>query len=113
VSAGGTVDISLHEKNLDGSLKELCAASGGPWGGTYVDKNYIDWLKEMFGEAAIERLKRESMGDYFDIVRELESKKTRSIASDSDDLITLRVSASLKKYHEEAEKNKLYQKLQY
>jgi len=104
------VDISVHEKNRDGSLKELRAASGGPWGGTYVDKNYLDWLTEMFGEGAMKRLKRDSMVDYIDMLREFESKK-RSIALDSGDLITFRVSAALKEYHEESDKESIVSKI--
>jgi len=104
------VDVSVHEKNLNGTLKELHAASGGPWGGTCVDKNYIEWLTQMFGKGAIERLKRESMGDYVDMIREFENKK-RSIAPDTKGLITLRVSAALKEYHEESDEENIVSKI--
>jgi len=108
--AGGTVDVSVHEKNLDGTLKELHRASGGPWGGTCVDKSYIDWLTQMFGMETIERLKRESMGDYVDMLREFENKK-RSIAPDTKGLITLRVSAALKEYHDESDEENIVSKI--
>jgi hypothetical protein len=39
---GGTADISVHEKLIDCSLKELHKASGGPWGGTVVDDNFLE-----------------------------------------------------------------------
>jgi len=100
----------VHEKNLDGSLKELRAASGGPWGGTCVDGSYIDWLTQMFGQVAMERLKRELMGDYFDMLREFENKK-RSIAPDTNGLITLRVSVALKEYQDENEKENIVSKI--
>ncbi|XP_060603676.1 heat shock 70 kDa protein 12B-like [Ruditapes philippinarum] len=64
---GGTADISVHEKKADGSLKEIHKASGGPWGGTAVDKNYFDWLTNLFGERTMERFKKEQMADYFDV----------------------------------------------
>lgn len=35
---GGTVDITVHEVQAKGYLKELFKASGGNWGGTYIDK---------------------------------------------------------------------------
>ncbi|WAR14075.1 HS12A-like protein [Mya arenaria] len=35
---GGTADISVHERNPDGTLKEIHKASGGPWGGTNWEK---------------------------------------------------------------------------
>ena len=31
------MDITAHEVLVDGGLKELYKASGGDWGGTYVD----------------------------------------------------------------------------
>ncbi|WAR31119.1 HS12B-like protein [Mya arenaria] len=31
---GGTVDVSVHERNDNGTLKEIHKASGGAWGGT-------------------------------------------------------------------------------
>jgi len=108
--AGGTVDVSVHEKNLDGSLKELHAASGGPWGGTCVDKCYIEWLTQMFGKEAIKRLKRESMGDYVDMLRDFENKK-RSIAPDTTGLITLRVCVALKEYHDESDEENIVSKI--
>ena len=108
--SGGTVDVSVHEKNLDGTLKELHRASGGPWGGTCVDSSYIDWLTQMFGKEAIERLKRESMGDYVDMLRDIESKK-RSIAPDTTGFITLRVSAALKEYHDESAEENIVSKI--
>ena len=35
---GGTIDITVHEVQQDGHLKELYHANGGAWGGTFVDK---------------------------------------------------------------------------
>ena len=35
---GGTIDITVHEVQSDGHLKELYNANGGPWGGAFVDK---------------------------------------------------------------------------
>ncbi|WAR31398.1 HS12B-like protein [Mya arenaria] len=33
-----------------GSLKEIHKSSGGPWGGMYVDENYIAFIRKIFGE---------------------------------------------------------------
>ena len=35
---GGTIDITVHEVQSDGHLKELYNANGGAWGGAFVDK---------------------------------------------------------------------------
>lgn len=37
---GGTVDITVHEVQPGGFLKELYKANGGNWGGTYIDKSF-------------------------------------------------------------------------
>ncbi|XP_052799179.1 heat shock 70 kDa protein 12B-like [Mya arenaria] len=95
---GGTADISVHEKMQDGSLKEIHKASGGPWGGTAVDLNYMKWLTNLFGEATMEQFKDQEMADYFDIQREFETKK-RNILPDTTGMITFRVAASLKEIH--------------
>ncbi|WAR04867.1 HS12A-like protein [Mya arenaria] len=92
---GGTADISVHEKQANGTLKEIHKASGGPWGGIYVDDNYITMLSEVFGTRAIEELKREEMADYFDILREFETKK-RTFSTKTKDKITFRISATLR-----------------
>jgi len=85
VYAGGTVDVSVHEKNHDGTLTELHRASGGPLGGTNVDDNYIAWLTTMFREDAIKRLKSEVMRDYFDLLREFEIKKRSVLPETKND----------------------------
>jgi len=95
------VDASVHEKKMDGTLKQLHRPSGGPWGGTKVDDKYIAWLTEMFGKGAMRNLKKESMGDYLDILREFESKK-RSVTPDSEGKITLRIPGALNRYHTDA-----------
>jgi len=100
----------VHEKNLDGTLKELHRASGGPWGGTCVDDAYIAWLTKLFGVKAMEKLKREAMGEYIDLLREFENKK-RNIATTTDGQVTLRVSVALKEYQEKCEEETIEAKI--
>lgn len=92
---GGTADITVHEKLNDGTLKELHKASGGPWGGTYVDNNYLQWMEKLFGKLAMDRFKKEEMADYFYMLRGFESIK-RTISVESNDPITFRIPVSLK-----------------
>ncbi|XP_053384646.1 heat shock 70 kDa protein 12B-like [Mercenaria mercenaria] len=107
---GGTADISVHEKLCNGQLKELHKASGGPWGGSYVDKNYIKCVTDIFGTESIEKFKLEQMADFFDIQREFETKK-RGIKGDTEGKITFKISASLKEIYNESEKESLTDKL--
>ncbi|XP_052761269.1 heat shock 70 kDa protein 12A-like [Mya arenaria] len=92
---GGTADISVHERKPDGTLKEIHKASGGPWGGIYVDENYMKMLNELFGEKALTDLRKTEMNDYFDVTREFEHKK-RSFDTDKTKQIIVRISASLR-----------------
>ncbi|WAR14058.1 HS12A-like protein [Mya arenaria] len=92
---GGTADISVHERKPDGTLKEIHKASGGPWGGIYVDKKYMEMINKLFGENALTDLRKTDMNDYFDITREFEYKK-RSFDTVKTKQFFLRISASLR-----------------
>ena len=99
----------MYEKNLDGSLKELHRASGGPWGGTCVDKNYIDWLTQMFGEQAMERMKQ-NLEDYVYMLREFENKKS-SLTPETKGRITLSAFWPLMEYHKESDEENIASKI--
>ncbi|XP_052816567.1 heat shock 70 kDa protein 12B-like isoform X2 [Mya arenaria] len=108
---GGTADISVHEKNIDGTLKEIHKASGGPWGGTCVDHNFISWLTKIFGKTTMTRFKEEQMEDYFGLLREFETKK-RTVTPDTDGLVTFRLPFGLRTIHVEVEKQNIEKKLE-
>jgi len=91
----------VHKKNPDGTLKELHPPSGGPWGGTFVDENYIKWLTEMFGEATMKQFKDDSMDDFIDMLREFEMQK-KHIFSDKQDVVVFKIYLSLLECHEKS-----------
>ena len=88
------MDVSVHEKNPDGTLKELHRPSGGPWGGTTVDNHYIAWMTQLFGRNAIKELTADFMADYLYMLREFENKK-RTVTPDLNQKIILRVPYAL------------------
>lgn len=45
---GGTIDVALYKIIGDNNIELLQAASGGNWGSTYVDENYLALLQEVF-----------------------------------------------------------------
>jgi len=94
----------------NGKLKAIHRASGGPWGGIYVDQNYLAMLTEVFGTKAIEELKITEMGDYVDIMREFETKK-RDFSSKKGDKVTFRISAALRESFDKYEKGNLKAKI--
>ncbi|XP_052819941.1 heat shock 70 kDa protein 12A-like [Mya arenaria] len=92
---GGTADISVHERKSDGTLKEIHKASCGPWGGIFVDKNYMVMLGRLYGEKALIDLRKTEMSDYFDITRDFEHKK-RSFHAENTNPVFVRLSVSLR-----------------
>lgn len=52
-AGGGTVDVTAHQVTADGKVKEIIRPTGGNWGGTRVDEEYIDLIKCLIGETAI------------------------------------------------------------
>lgn len=97
--SGGTADISVHENIQQGKLEEVHKASGGPWGGTYVDKAYTMFLEKIFGKEALEELKKSEMSEYFDILRAFETKK-RLFSKTGVDMIMLKTSFVLRQLSE-------------
>lgn len=91
--AGGTVDITVHAVQDDGTLSEVTKASGGAWGGTQVDDAFLAFLQEIVGKDFLEEFKDEQTADFVDMMREFEVKK-RAISSKSSGMITMRVAAS-------------------
>ncbi|XP_053391497.1 heat shock 70 kDa protein 12A-like [Mercenaria mercenaria] len=96
---GGTADITVHQKMDNGNLKELYTASGGAWGGNEVDKANISKLSDIVGSDAMENFKRKNMSDYFDLLREFETKK-RTITTDTDGKIRFKIPITLREFSE-------------
>ena len=49
---GGTVDITMHKVECTQPLQlsEVRAPSGGPWGSTFVDKEFEEFLRKLIGD---------------------------------------------------------------
>ncbi|XP_052760640.1 heat shock 70 kDa protein 12A-like [Mya arenaria] len=109
-AGGGTVDITVHEITQEGTLKELSMASGGPWGGTKVDDAFLALFNKITGVDIIERLKREYMEDYIELVRNFEMKK-RDI-TDKPGTTLIRIPVSVMDLAEEMTGKTLKQMLQ-
>ena len=77
---GGTADVTVHQVT-EGGVKELHHATGGAWGGTYVDKNFVQLLQHIFGEDVIKEYRAECPGDWVDLIsmRFETNKRTASL----------------------------------
>ena len=88
--SGGTADITVHEKLSNGSLKELCSASGGDCGGTSVDNAFYQIVVKLVGAPLLNIMKKGDPSAYLDIFREFETVK-RTVYTDKDDKVTMSI----------------------
>lgn len=78
----------MSEVLSTGQLREIYNATGGPWGGEYINGQIIKTLKEVFGWSLMGKLKSEDYDDYLQLIRNVEKKK-RGIKYDSDLSLTI------------------------
>ncbi|XP_053376516.1 heat shock 70 kDa protein 12B-like [Mercenaria mercenaria] len=74
-AGGGTIDITVHEVQPTGTVKEIKAASGGGWGGTLVDKAFEELLIDIVGKNVYSEFKKDQTEDWLDLCRDFEIKK--------------------------------------
>lgn len=91
---GGTADITVHERQVDGSLREVHKATGGPWGGTQVDEQFYQLLIRIIGAPVFQKFRDDYIGDFIDLQRELETKK-RVITTRTTGKVTIKVPSKL------------------
>ncbi|KAH3748383.1 hypothetical protein DPMN_182828 [Dreissena polymorpha] len=72
---GGTADVSIIQKLPANHVKVIHKASGGAWGGIYVDQNFLVYLDNVLGKGVLEELRKCHIQDYFELIREFETKK--------------------------------------
>ena len=72
---GGTIDITVHEILEDDKVREVKSASGGPWGGIYVDRKYHELLDQVFGKDFMNHLKCDHPSAWLSMQVDFEIKK--------------------------------------
>ena len=101
---GGTADIAYHSLDKrEGDtyiVRELAPPSGGPYGGTLVDRAFEELLEKIFGRhqkkkkhgetSFIGRLKSDYTDAWLDLMKEFEACKT-TLQGDSKDLVRFRL----------------------
>jgi hypothetical protein len=91
---GGTIDITAHEVQDDGRVKELIKATGGDWGGTSVDEKYMDFIKCLIGGTVTKKIMQDQSNIFFETCREFEVAK-RTIKPDSDMKFTVKIPSGI------------------
>ncbi|XP_062580516.1 heat shock 70 kDa protein 12A-like [Saccostrea cucullata] len=74
---GGTIDITTNKILPFGSLKEIKSARGGDYGGTMVDREFFDFLKDCIGSDYDDFI-REHLSEFHDLRHDLEIKKRQT-----------------------------------
>ena len=83
---GGTVDLTVHEMEEGGTLKELYKASGGAWGAIGIDKEFENLLVKIFGIDFIVSFKNTKPAGWVDLTIAFEAKKRTASPSKSNAL---------------------------
>ena len=92
---GGTVDITVHrvaQKTPDLLLDELSNPSGGPWGSTFIDAEFEEFVKKLVGADVFRRFKPSS--PWVEVMRAWEAVKlsydpSATLAGDSTKAINM------------------------
>ncbi|XP_052225981.1 heat shock 70 kDa protein 12A-like isoform X2 [Dreissena polymorpha] len=74
-AGGGTIDITVHEVCDVDSIKEIHHANGGDWGGTMIDREFLNFLCTITDTAVIGQFRENHMEDYIDLLQDIENKK--------------------------------------
>lgn len=85
---GGTVDLTVHEIEDTGTLKELYKASGGAWGAIGIDKEFEKLLVKIFGIDFVVSFKNTKPAGWVDLMIAFEAKKRTASPSKSNPLNT-------------------------
>lgn len=78
----------------DGHVKELIKSTGGSWGGTKVDEEYMDFLKRLIGDDTTKYIDENLPSLLFEARRDFESAK-HIIKPNSDKKINVRFPAKI------------------
>ncbi|XP_060582887.1 heat shock 70 kDa protein 12A-like [Ruditapes philippinarum] len=97
-AAGGTVDITVHEVQATGVVKEIQAASEDGWGGTLVDQAFEKLIIDVVGKRVYQDFKQESPDDWQDLWRDFDLKK-RTIKPDKETKVVMKIPETLREQY--------------
>jgi len=91
---GGTADLTVHKRKVDGNLEEVYVATGGAWGGVGVDRQFLIFITKLMGPDVMKEFSSTCADDLFDMYRCLETLK-RIITPSGTGNVTINIPASL------------------
>ncbi|XP_022801917.1 heat shock 70 kDa protein 12A-like isoform X1 [Stylophora pistillata] len=72
---GGTLDVTVHEKQDDGRIREIHKVTGGPYGGNKVNHQFEGLLDELFGAEKLYEYRKLFPIDWLHLKNDFEEKK--------------------------------------
>ncbi|XP_061189265.1 heat shock 70 kDa protein 12A-like [Saccostrea echinata] len=108
---GGTVDITLHQVLEGKGLRELHKASGGDYGGNQVNKRFLKFLQELFGNSVLETIKQKYPSDWVEILTNFEIKKRATTKSEDQEKVVMRIPVSFVEEYKTLIKHDIQEKI--
>ncbi|XP_048588756.1 heat shock 70 kDa protein 12A [Nematostella vectensis] len=85
-NGGGTLDITSHQLQKDGTVKEIHCPTGGQLGGMCVDQEFIAMLKKILGDDFITQFIRDYPNDWQKIMSDFEIQKRAEHGIDNEEI---------------------------
>ena len=67
--------MTVHEKQDDGTIKEIYKVTGGPYGGVKVNHQFKSLLDQIFGEQKLYDYRKQFPSDWLKLMNDFETKK--------------------------------------
>ena len=102
------MDITVHKVLPGEGVEEVCAASGGPWGGTNIDKAFVELLKRVWGGTFIKKLQEEFPAMWSDIESQLEFVKRTADPDKTEDMPLLNIRAKVAQIYQQTTRTSIH-----
>ena len=76
--------MTAHEILTNGNIKEIHQVTGGPYGGTKVDDQFVSLLERFFGTAVVGTFRVSCPAEWLELMNEFEMKKRGRRAFDGE-----------------------------
>ena len=95
--------MTAHEILANGNIKEIHQVTGGPYGGTKVDEEFVSLLERFFGTALVGTFRASYPAEWLEMMNEFEMKKRgrRAFEGETTRIRTPRTFAALVSEHGE------------
>jgi hypothetical protein len=79
--------MTVQQNTLDGKLKLVHRASGGPWGGNRVNEEFHRFICDVIGKNIFDSFVKENITDFLFLSGQFETKKRQIDKNSTDDIL--------------------------